>query len=175
MPKPDDNEYYVDDRTEHVAQGDVFRGVPFSSPDGSGVGFSGFGMLLHYTSNMMDGPPGTPGYAHHFRLVAPIFPFPMLQELGLSEEQLVSMRNGDKMGRYLYLPAYPDEFPESGVVLYRPELVRQVDLDGRRVTQLQKPAAQQLQRRLARVFFGREMEDPDPDMTDHWNPPEEPA
>ena len=109
MPRPNDNEYYIDDRTTHVAQGDIFRGVPFSSASGdTGLGFSGFGMLVHYTSNMMNGSPGTQGYAHDFRLVAPILSFPMLQELGLSDEHLVNMRNGDRMGRYLYLPTYPD-------------------------------------------------------------------
>lgn len=172
MPRPDNDEYFVAARTEHVAQGDIFRDVRFNAGLET-VGFVGFGMLLHYTSNMMTGAPGTPGYAHDFRLLAPIFPFPMLREMGLSDDHLVTMRNGDMMGRYMFLPPYPSEFPESGVPLYRPELVRQADLEGKRVVQLQEPAAMQLQRKLARVFFGRELKDPHPDMTDHWHPPEE--
>lgn len=59
MARPSDEEYYIDDRTEHVAQGDIFRDIPFTWATAAGepVGFDGYGMLLTYTSGMMKQPP----------------------------------------------------------------------------------------------------------------------
>jgi hypothetical protein len=177
MGRPDDEAYFVDSRTEHIAQGDIFRDVPFrwSSvvPEGvAEVGFDGFGMLITYTSGMMKQPPGTRDYKHPFRLVAPIFSFTMLAEQGLPEDLLAEIRRSDKYANFMYLPAYPDEFEESAVLPYRPTLVEHESLEGNRVTQLQGPAAVQLQLKLATTFLGGKWnaEDLEPDLTDHWNP-----
>jgi hypothetical protein len=176
MPRPGDDEYYVDDRTEHVTQGDIFRDILFiwtTSVDGEQkeVGFEGYGMLITYTSGMMLQPPGSRGYKHDFRLVAPIFSFPMLMDQGLSEEILMEIRRSDKYTAYMYLPAYPQEFEESAVLPYRAALVEQRVLEQTRVTQLQRPAALQLQLKLATTFLGGKWnpDDLNPDLDDHWN------
>ncbi|MGI8774091.1 MAG: hypothetical protein ACR2KQ_03585 [Actinomycetota bacterium] len=174
MGRPPDGEYYVDNRTEHVAQGDVFRDVPFTwvvAPSGGAVGFAGYGMLITYTSGMMLQPPGTKGYKHSYRLLAPVLSFPALMDIGFSEEQLLEVRRSDKYMSMMYLPAYPDEFPESAALPYRATLVHQDVLENR-ITQLQGPAALQLQLKLATAFLGGKW-DPDdlkPDQSDHWNP-----
>ena len=168
MARPADGEYYHEgQRTQHVAQGDVFRDIEFIGPDGGS--FTTYGMLIHYTSNMMNGAPGTRGYAHDSRLLAPLYAFDMLSELGITDDHLRSMRSDDLMGRYLYLPPCPNEFDECGVPIYRAQRFTQATIEGKRVAQLQLGAAKQLQRKLARVFFGTELEgEPSPDMTDHW-------
>lgn len=188
MSRPADDEYYDDDRTEHVAQGDIFRAVPFHFPipepgqETEQKGrrrpveeppyFEGHGMLIHYTSGFMAQPPATQGYAHRYRLIAPIFPFTMLLELGMAEEALEEMRRSDKIASYMYLPPYPDEFEESAVLPYRPVLLHHSFLEGKRVTQLRGPAAVQLQLKLATTFLGGKWdpEDLEPDLTDHWHP-----
>lgn len=57
-------------------------------------------------------------------------------------------------------------------MLHRPVLVHHDLLEGQRVTQLQLPAALQLQRKLAGVFLGKTWDVGifEPDLTDHWNP-----
>lgn len=174
MARPADEDYYVDVRTEHVAQGDVFRDVPFRWPATGGeiVGFDGFGMLITYTSGMMKQPPGTREYKHRFRLMAPIFTLSMLAEQGLSEDQLLEIRRSDKYANFMYLPAYPSDFEESAVLPFRPALVEQGALEGTRVTQLRESAALQLQLKLATTFLGGKWDpaDLEPDLTDHWNP-----
>jgi hypothetical protein len=196
MPRPDDEEYYEDNRTQHVAQGDIFRDLRFDFllPEGSeGLdmesltveprpalqepeSFSGYGMLLSYTSGFMAQPPGSRGYRHYYRVVAPILPLAMLEDLGLPPDEIGHLRRGDIYGFYMYLPAYPGEFAESAVLPFRPVLVHHGLLLGRRVTQLQLPAAQQLQTKLASVFLGRRLKqggDADPDLSDHWRQPGE--
>jgi hypothetical protein len=128
-------------------------------------------MLITYTSGMMKQPPGTREYKHSFRLVAPLFSFPTLSDMGLTVDQLNSLRRSDKFGAFLYLPPYPDHFEESAVVPYRAALVEHEVLEGRRVTQLQQPAAIRLQMKLATTFLGHtwDPEEFDPDLSDHWN------
>ncbi len=174
MVRPKDDEYYIDDRTEHVAQGDIFRDVPLrwvSPSSGEPAQLDINGMLITYTSGMMKQPPGTRAYKHFFRLVAPIFSFAMLSEMGFKDGQLDDLRRSDKFGAFLYLPPYPDEFEESAAVPYRACLVEQEVLDGKRVTQLQRAAAVRLQMKLATTFLGHtwDAEEFDPDLTDHWH------
>ena len=183
--RPRDEEYY-EDRTVHVAQGDIFRDVPFfyavpedlpsnqagtRQPLEQPPSHTGYGMLLSYTSGFMAQPPGTRGYAHAFRLVAPIFPLDLLNQAGvLTEASMQQLPRDDHLGFYMYLPPYPQEFEESVVCPYRPVLVHHDLLEGRRVTQLQESAAVQLQMKLATNFLGGKWrrEDLHPDLSDHW-------
>lgn len=177
MSRPTDEEYYLDQRTEHVAQGDIFREVPLTwmelvDGEPENVTFIGHGMLITYTSGILKQPPGTRDYKHQFRLVAPIFTFAILADLGLSDEQLMDIRRSDKFAAFMYLPPYPGEFQESAVLPYRAALVAHDVLLEKRVTQLHRPAAVQLQLKLATTFLGGKWnpDDLDPDMSDHWNP-----
>jgi hypothetical protein len=186
VPRSRDDEYYVDDRTEHVAQGDIFGDLPFAYfvPDESSFrqegkrrppeeppAFTGHGMLINYTSGFMAQPPGTRGYAHPFRLVAPIFPFELLLELGVAEVELEKVRRDDNLASYMYLPPYTGEFSESAVLPYRPVLIHHDLLEGRRITQLQEGVAVRLQQKVATTFLGGKWaaEDLTPDLSDHWN------
>lgn len=173
MARPRDDEYYIDHRTEHVAQGDIFRDVPLrwvSLISDETAQIDIYGMLITYTSGMMKQPPGTREYKHSFRLVAPIFNFAMLSEMGFKDGQLEDLRRSDKFGAFLYLPPNLGELEESAVVPYRACLVEQETLEGKRVTQLQRPAAVRLQMKLATTFLGHtwDAEEFDPDLTDHW-------
>jgi hypothetical protein len=172
MNKPADAEYYVPNRTEHVSQGDIFRGFEFNLPGDEKFGFAGYGMLVTYTSGMMNQPPGTRGYQHDYRLVAPILPLAILPELGVKEGKVERIRSEDPYTHFMYLPAHPPDFEESVVLPYRPTLVLQEQLTDR-VTQLLEPAARQLQVKLFGAFLGGKPENPErdlhPDMADHWN------
>lgn len=141
MPRPQDDEYYEDNRTTHFAQGDIFREVPFyyaglseAGDEAIPVSHVGYGLLVSYTSGMMLQPPGTPGYAHPWRLIAPIFPLNLLADRGFTPEQVERLRTHDTYMRYMYLPPYPGEFGECVAVLYRPALVAQDVIDEKRVT-----------------------------------------
>jgi hypothetical protein len=182
MARPNDEEYF-ELRTDHFAQGDIFKEVPFYYGDISplknpaepfiATGFSGYGVLITYTSGMMNQPPGTPGYAHPWRLVAPLLSIAQLAEQGVfSDQQIDGLRSQDNFGRYMYVPSFPGEFRESVVVCHRPSLVHQEVLEGRRISQLQLPAALRLQEKLATTFLGGKWdpEDLHPDLSDHWNP-----
>jgi hypothetical protein len=106
MSRPKDEEHYTDRRTEHVAQGDIFRSVPFhfAMPPTIRKGilkrhlaeppsFVGYGILINYTSGMMKGGEGTRGYSHDFRILAPIMPIQALEEKSsLSDAQVHQLR-----------------------------------------------------------------------------------
>jgi hypothetical protein len=172
--RPSDEEYYLDHRTEHVAQGDIFREIPFHHPvRPEEIVFAGYAMLLNYTSSMLQGVEGTNReYRHHFRVVAPIFELAHIHEHDprWTEQKIEQLRVADDFGGWMYLPAYPDEFREGAVALFRPALALQDQLEGRRVTQLQFEAERCLCLKLAKVFAGIDAEpgDVNPDMRDHW-------
>ncbi len=194
MPKrkrPDDEEYYVNLRTEHVAQGDIFTDVPFllampepPPPDEpKGVGsrrvletplfVQTFGVLLSHTSGFMAQPDGTRGYSHHFRVLAPILPLAMLDEQGLlNEDVLRLLRREDKLLHYMYLPPCVGVWEDERVAaLFRPALVHHDVLEGRRVMQMRERAVQQLNAKFVLAFTGQ-WSDPEqfrPSMGDHWN------
>jgi hypothetical protein len=194
MPKrtrPPDEDYYVHDRTEHVAQGDIFVDVPFQTalpepppPDlPTGVGARrvletplfahGVGMLVSHSSQIMAQPPGTRGYAHPFRSLVPVFPIAMLHEQGLLNDDYIRLlRREDKLLHYFFLPPCLGVFEEERVaLLYRPASVHQDVLEGRRRCQLSEAAVRQLQAKLVEASTG-EWIDPgqfSPTMTDHWN------
>lgn len=86
-------DFYETRDVPHVAQGDIFDTLPFDLVTVLGPGFEAAGarkressteptlasvrieapgVLLHYTCGMTAQPPGTEGYAHEHRLVAPI-------------------------------------------------------------------------------------------------------
>lgn len=174
MPRLSDDDYYIDNRTEHVAQGDIFRNVPLrwvSAASEEPVGLDTYGMLITYTSGMMQQPPGARDYKHSFRLIAPVLPFALLAQMGVPETALNQVRTVDNLASFMYLPPYPDEFEESAVLPYRACLVEREVIEENRVTQLQRPAAVQLQLKLATTFLGGKWDprDFDPDLSDHWN------
>jgi hypothetical protein len=189
--RPEEGEYYTADRTEHVAQGDIFRELPFQmslpepppveEPRGTGSRrvletpffMETFGILLSHTSGFMNQPPGTLGYSHPFRLIAPIYPVPLLQERGLfSDDSVRLLRQEDKLLHYMYLPPCIGAFEwEGAAVLYRPTLIHQDLLVGRRIAQMQEPAVKQLQAKIVEAYTGR-YPDPEqftPTLADHWN------
>jgi hypothetical protein len=173
MPRPGDDEYFVEFRTQHVAQGDIFRGVRIQHPQEEELSIETHGMLLNYTSSMLVGAEGTNReYRHSFRLVAPLFELTLLQEgeARWTEGQIDSLRGGDRMGGWMYLPAFPGEFEDSAVALFRPVLLLQNQIERARVVQLRFPAARQLCLKLVKVFAGinAEPKDVNPDMRDHW-------
>ena len=191
--RPDDEKYYVQDRTEHFAQGDIFENVPFTiavpeqlplEDNSSSIGsrrvlevplfVEGFGILLSHTSSFVAQPVGTRGYAHILRVLAPVFPITLLQEHGvLDESALGLLRNRDQLKAYMYLPTCPGAFRESVAALYRPALVHHKLLESRRLTQLQELAVKQLQAKIVEAFTGQwvSLNQWQPDVTDHWNPP----
>jgi hypothetical protein len=172
MPRPADGEYFVESRTQHVAQGDIFRRVTVQHPEEEEVSIDTYGMLLNYTSGMLVGKEGTNReYQHIYRVVAPLFPLVLLEaDERWPEDRIDLLRRGDRIGGWMYLPAWPGEFEESAVALSRPVLMLQDQLEGNRVVQLQFPAARQLCLKLAKVYAGinAEPEDVNPDMRDHW-------
>lgn len=195
MPKrkrPPDESYYLDRRTEHFAQGDIFDDIPFlmalpqpeplEVPGGAGARrvletpffMQASGMLVSHTSAFVAQPVGTRGYAHPFRSLVPALPVAMLEDAGLmSEDTFRLLRKEDKLIHYMYLPPHPGLFEEERVaVLYRPSLVHEGILEGRRRVQLTEAAMKQLQAKLVEISTGRWI-DPDqfqPTMADHWNP-----
>lgn len=189
---PPDEGYYIDDRTEHVAQGDIFDDIPFlmalpeppppNVPIGVGARrvletpffMQATGMLVSHSSGFMAQPVGTRGYAHVSRSLVPVVPVAMLEEKGLmNEDQFRLLRKEDKLIHYMYLPSCPGLFEEERVaMLYRPSLVHQDLLAGRKRIQLTEAAMKQLQAKLVEVSTGRWL-DPEqfqPTMADHWNP-----
>jgi hypothetical protein len=190
--RPPDDQYYLDDRTEHVSQGDLFHDIPFhiSLPDPEppdepvGIGFRrvletplfmhSVGMLVSHSSSFMAQPVGTRGYAHVFRSLVPVLPLGMLEESDLmNEDQFRLLRKEDKLIHYMYLPPCPGMFSEERVaLLYRPSLIHHDILVGRRGSQLTEAAMKQLQAKLVEVSTGRWI-DPEqfqPTTADHWNP-----
>lgn len=180
MPRLRDDEYF-EERTEHFAQGDIFREVPFYYGEMNAVrdvdepmipvGYTGYGVLISYTSGMMSQPPGTQGYLHPWRVVATMTPVEMLTQQGVfTEAQVDQLRRDDNFGRIMYIPPFPGEFRESAIICYRASLVHHDVLADKRITQMQMAAAVQLQGKLATTFLGGKWdpEDLKPDLSDHW-------
>jgi hypothetical protein len=203
MPKREkisNDDYYWNgerDRTEHFAQGDIFSMIPFPMameepppPDeDTGEGTrrvletplqpETWGMLLSHTSGFVAQPEGTRGYAHPFRVMAPIVPMTSLVERGLVPADAVHLlRKEDKMLHYMYLPPCPGGWDGEGAVqLYRPALVHRGLLEGRRIAQLEEPAVRQLMAKVTEAFSGRWFgpENFPANVSDHWNPPDPPV
>jgi hypothetical protein len=195
MPKrnrPDNAEYYVNGRTEHVAQGDIFRDVPFPMalpeppPREESIGMGtrrvletpffmhAHGVLISHSSGFMAQPVGTRGYAHPYRVLVPVLPIAMLQEQEvLNDDLLRLLRREDKLSNFMFLPPRPGLFgAEHAACLYRPALVHMDLLEGRRLIQMSEVGVQQLQAKIVEAFTGEWIEPAQfsPTMADHWNP-----
>lgn len=124
--------YFDRECSSHTAQGDLYAGVPFvwrtvvtaaddppagkrprpAIPDTSEGGLELIA-VCNYTCGFMAQPPGTPGYAHPFRLVAPILPLQLLRDSGITDAQLEGLvANGGANG-FTYLPSAPFGFRED--------------------------------------------------------------
>lgn len=187
-------EYYLSDLTEHQAQGDLYASVKFvysteieEDWEGSGVrkmavhpmeGIWG-GLLISHTCSFVAQPPGTPGYSHPFRLMAPIWSIGLLAET-FTDEMIDNLRTHDRYHGYMYLPADGGVMKEeSAALLFRPSLVTESALPSdKRLGRLGEDAMRVLQMKLTETFTGLPVKRTQfqPDMSDSWNdyaPPDE--
>lgn len=139
MKLADPNEYYADRAVEHTAQGDIYAGVPIvqashsdsafqaagarkrpGGPDpdhATSIAFTGLAIVLHYTCGITAQPPGTPGYSHEYRLMAPIVSLRTLRSWKISNNELRKIRDGGTIQGFMYLPqtgAVQLDAPEDG-------------------------------------------------------------
>jgi hypothetical protein len=198
---PDDS-YYQTDVLSHTAQGDLYANIPFGhttvlidefaaegrrprptddGPDDVAlVAFHAPAIVCSYTCGFVAQPPGTHGYSHPYRLVAPIVPLRHAIERGLPENQARAIRDNGGVTGMMYLP-WPedddvdDEWRHQAVaLLYRPNLVTQSLLDNReRLGRLSLDALRILEVRLIQVVAPPlyDPADMDPDRSDSWDPP----
>jgi len=123
---PDPTAYYADRAVEHTAQGDIYAGIPFvqatrtdpsfqaagarkrptgPEPDHSTtVAFTGLAIVLHYTCGFTAQPPGTRGYSHEYRLMAPVVSLRELRRWGIGNNELRKIRDGGTIQGFMYLP-----------------------------------------------------------------------
>jgi len=135
----DPNDYYADRAGEHTAQGDIYAGIPLvqatrvdpafeaagarkrpGGPDpehASQVTHVGLAVVLHYTCGITAQPPGTAGYSHEHRLMAPIVALRELRRWGMGNNELRKIRDGRTIQGFMYLPqigAVQREAPDDG-------------------------------------------------------------
>lgn len=197
-------EYYADRDVEHSAQGDIHLDVPFfvgtvangeEPPRGARKRpevairppLAAPGIVCSYTCGFTAQPPGTPGYSHAFRLVAPIVGLTALKALGVKAGELRKLRESGFLQSLLYLPATDpmqldqpaedDAFAgDAAALLYRPALVTQGLLESReRVHRLSDPAQRILIVALIQIVSPNRFDPFDedlrpPDLSDSWNP-----
>lgn len=199
----DDDKYYEDRQGDQVAQGDIFADVPFAhsfdapndfEPAGTRrrhlkldavpatvVPLVTAGVLLNYSCNVVAQPPGTSGYAHDHRLLAPILSFEFYQEMcDVSPGSLKALAQGQTLRGMLYLPvddvlADALEGATAGgdaiALLYRPGAVNQRLLDNRQlVHRMTLDAVKILENGIIQTFTPNEFdwrELVDPDLSDH--------
>lgn len=200
------NDYYADRDVQHTAQGDIYAGVPFvqathldsmfqaagarkrpagPEPDHSTTAtFTGLAVVLHYTCGFTAQPPGTRGYSHEHRLMAPIVSLRELRTWGIGNNELRKIRDGDTIQGFMYLPQIGPiklDAPETeenewtghaAALIYRPASVTQTLLDHQpRVARLTTDATRILNATIIQAFtpnrFGWEVL-VEPDMTDGW-------
>lgn len=198
----DDDAYYEDRPVTHTAQGDLYDRVPFAYATVPAVGdrprgarkrptddlpvatvapLETTGVVCSYTCGFLAQPPGTEGYAHPFRTVAPILPLRDLLRMGMKANELRKIREYGGVNGFMYLPVLGDDEEDDewrgagAALLYRPTLVSQGLLDQReRVARLSEPAQRILIARLIQIF-SPSLFDPSepvlaPDMSDSWAP-----
>lgn len=204
MRLPSSDYFDAERAVEHCAQGDVYEGVPFLHA--SGVAESDVprgqrkrpasepefaiaqpaliapGVVCSYTCGFMAQPPGTPGYSHSFRSMAPILSLRELKRLRIGNGDLRRVRDEGGVNGIMYLPSpepEPDEPDDewkghSAILLYRTALVTQELLDSRRRTRRLSLEAQKiLCVRLIQVYSPN-LFDPldenllEPDRSDSW-------
>lgn len=206
MKLADVDAYYADRPVEHVAQGDIYAGIPLvqatwadprfhaagarkrpGGPDpdhATIVTFTGLAVVLHYTCGITAQPPGTDGYSHEYRLMAPVVSLLTLRRWGMGNNELRKIRDGRTIQGFMYLPQKgpvaldgpEDEAGEwadhAAALLYRPATVTQFLLDHRlRVARLTADATRILDAAIIQTFtpnnFGWESL-AEPDMSDGW-------
>jgi hypothetical protein len=205
----DPNDYYADRAVEHTAQGDIYAGIPLvqatqtdpafeaagarkrpggPDPDHSTtVTFTGLAVVLHYTCGITAQPPGTRGYSHEHRLMAPIVSLRELRSWGMGNNELRKIRDGREIQGFVYLPqagAVVLDPPEhdadewtghAAALIYRPAAVTQTLLDHQpRVARLTADATRILEAAIIQTYtpnnFAWESL-AEPDMTDGWAKP----
>ncbi len=198
-------DYYEDRPVAHTAQGDLYEDVPFVYATAAQGEFRSrgsrtrpsettetviptppytvIGIVCSYTCGFLAQPPGVEGYAHPFRLMAPVVLLRELKSDGMKNGELRRIRDHGGANGFMYLP-WPLEDPvvdewqgHATVALYRPALVTQGLLDARRrVARLSQPAQRILGVRLIQVVSAN-LFDPtdenlaDPDLSDSWAQP----
>lgn len=206
MKLADPNAYYADRAVEHTAQGDIYAGIPLvqatnadpsfqaagarkrpggPDPDHStSVAFTGLAIVLHYTCGFTAQPPGTRGYSHEHRLMAPIVSLRELRRWGMGNNELRKIRDGGTIQGFMYLPQVGTvllDAPEDGedewtghaaALIYRPAAVTQALLDCQpRVARLTADATRILEASIIQTYtpnnFAWESL-AEPDMTDGW-------
>jgi hypothetical protein len=180
-------DYYRTDVTEHQAQGDIYEAVKFVHSteieedwESSGVRKMAVhpvegvwaGLLISHTCAFVAQPPGTPGYSHPFRVVAPIWSVGLLAEQ-LTDKEIDNLRTSDPYLGYMYLPADGEVLAEeSAALLFRPALVAEsaLDMEGRR-GRLAEGSMRVLQMKVTETFTGKRIKRDqfEPDMSDSWN------
>jgi hypothetical protein len=202
----DPNAYYADRAVEHTAQGDIYAGISFvqatrtapsfeaagarkrpGGPDpehASHVTHVGLAVVLHYTCGITAQPPGTAGYSHEHRLMAPIVALRELRRWGMGNNELRKIRDGRTIQGFMYLPqigAVQLDAPEdaedewtghAAALIYRPASVTQTLIDHQpRVARLTADATRVLNAATIQIYtpnnFGWETL-AEPDMTDGW-------
>lgn len=204
MPPIEPAEYFADRAVEHVAQGDIFEGTPAAATHGvlseepssgarkrpasednftlTGARFQ-YGIVCSYTCGFTAQPPGTRGYAHPYRIVAPIVSLGELRASGVTNNDLRKLQRLGGLQGLMWLPlpiegepaSTKDEFVgQSAVLLYRPSLVTQSALDQcRRARRLSEMAQRLLIAGLIQVISPNNFDPFDdglvpPDMSDGW-------
>lgn len=206
MKLADPNAYYADRAVEHTAQGDIYAGIPLveathadppfqaagarkrpagPEPDHStSVAFTGLAVVLHYTCGITAQPPGTDGYSHEHRLMAPIVSLRELRRWGMGNNELRKIRDGGTIQGFMYLPQVGTvliDVPEDGedewtghaaALIYRPSSVTQTLLDHQpRVARLTADATRILNATIIQAYTPNRFSWEslaEPDMTDGW-------
>lgn len=189
--RPSDSDYYLRQPRPHHAQGDIFRDIPFRfflpegvvtrqvgerQPPATVEMFTSFGILLSHSCSFLAQPPpakgGERGYSQPFREVAAIVAVDLLVERGaIKPEQRNDIVKADRMPLYMYIPPIPGELEgEFAALLYRPHLLHEAELEGKRVAALAEPGARHLQRKLVQSKIGAtwEWKHFNPPMENHW-------
>jgi len=200
LPNADD--YFELRDVRHTMQGDIYRSVPFAHASAFSPGFSPSGkrtrpgeestvvvpttawpgIVCSYTCGFLAQPPGTEGYAHPFRLVAPIRTFGELKD-DLKTQDFDNLLNRGFVSGLMYLPSPLEDLERDDrlrghavICLYRASLVAQELLDQReRVARLSVPAQRILITRLIQLvspytFDPMDAALDDPDISDGWAP-----
>jgi hypothetical protein len=202
----DPEAYYADRSVEHTAQGDIHAGIPLvqathndasfeaagarkrpGGPDpdhATQIAFVGLAVVLHYTCGITAQPPGTRGYSHEHRLMAPIVSLRDLRRWGIGNNELRKIRDGRTIQGFMYLPqtgAVQLDSPEDGddewsghaaALVYRPASVTQTLLDHQpRIARLTADATRILNAAIVQTYTPNNFEWEslaEPDMSDGW-------